>query len=169
LLRSRGLLPTSTLLDIGCGPLRAGIPFIRYLDTGNYFGFDYNMSFITAAERAVSEQGLAAKQPCLVALSDFELSGIRRTFDYALAFSVLNHCSPSQRRLFFSNISQCLAPGAKLFISHARWLKEEDVRRAGLIVGQRFEVRDLELSDYGWPPSEQRLVCPLYELVYHPG
>src|SRR3569833_897060 len=43
LMRSRGLLPTSTLLDIGCGPLRAGIPFIRYLDTGYYFGFDYNM------------------------------------------------------------------------------------------------------------------------------
>ncbi len=169
LLRARGLLPTSTLLDIGCGPLRAGVQFIRYLDAGNYFGFDYNVSFITAAERAVTEHGLSTKQPSLVALSDFEMSGIRRTFDYAIAFSVLNHCSPSQRRLFFSNIGQCLAPGAKLFISHARWLKEADLERAGLVISERFGVHDLDLSEYGWQPPEQRLVCPLYELERRSG
>ena len=35
-----GLKPHHEFLDIGCGPLRAGIHFIEYLDKRKYFGFD---------------------------------------------------------------------------------------------------------------------------------
>ena len=33
-----GLKPHHKLLDIGCGSLRGGIHYIRYLDVGNYVG-----------------------------------------------------------------------------------------------------------------------------------
>jgi len=38
-LRKMGLKTHHQVLDIGCGPLRGGIPLIRYLDAGNYFQF----------------------------------------------------------------------------------------------------------------------------------
>jgi SAM-dependent methyltransferase len=163
-LRKRGLEPWSRLLDIGCGPLRAGLHFIRYLDTGNYCGFDYNESFVAAGRQLIAEHDLSFKHASISVLADFRVEAIGREFDYAIAFSVLNHCDDAQRRLFFLNIGQCLAPGAKLFISHAHWLKEADITRAGLTVQHRFEGFDLNLESYGWPPFEQRSVYPIYEL-----
>ena len=168
LLRSRGLEPSSTLLDIGCGPLRAGMHFIRYLNANHYCGFDYNASFVTAARRIIAEHGLADKRPSVTVLADFDLTAADRLFDYAIAFSVLNHCNEAQRRLFFANIGRCLAPGAKLFISHARWLTDADLAPARLAVLKRFEATDLDLAGYGWPAKEQRSVCPIYELVKIP-
>ncbi len=32
-----GMQPHATLLDIGCGPLQAGVAFIRYLAPASYF------------------------------------------------------------------------------------------------------------------------------------
>ena len=164
LLCAGGLQPSSTLLDIGCGPLRAGVHLIRYLDAGNYYGFDYNASFVAAGQRLIGENNLAAKRPTVVALSNFMLRTIDRKFDHAIAFSVLNHCSAEQRRLFFANIRHCLAPGAKLFISHAGWLTEADIAPARLVVQRRFGVADLDLARYGWQAAEQNSVCPIYEL-----
>ena len=169
LLRSRGLDPTSKLLDVGCEPLRAGLHFIRYLNAGNYYGFDYNKSFVAAGQRLIAEHDLTGKQPSIVALADFDLGGVERAFDYAIAFSVLNHCNEAQRQLFFAHIGRCLAPGAKLVISHARWLKEADLARARLVVRHCFETSELDLSRYGWPLSEQRTVCPIYELERLPS
>lgn len=164
LLRAGGLQTSSNLLDIGCGPLRAGVHFIRYLNAGHYYGFDYNLSFVEAARRLIAEHGLEEKRPTVVALANFELKSIDRMFDHAIAFSVLNHCNEAQRSLFFANIGRCLAPAAKLFISHANWLKEEDLAPARLVILRRFEAADLNLGQYGWPPEEQRSVCPIYEL-----
>jgi SAM-dependent methyltransferase len=164
LLQSRGLKPSSTLLDIGCGPLRAGLHFIRYLAAGNYCGFDYNKSFISVCQRVIEENDLAGKLPTVLTLTGFDMTTIGREFDYAIAFSVLNHCNEAQRKLFLMNIGRRLAPGGKLFISHARWLMEDDIARAGLQVRHRFEAAEFDLSKYGWPSSEQRTVCPIYEL-----
>jgi hypothetical protein len=39
-LTARGLKPEHSLLDLGCGVLRGGIPLIRYLDPGRFVGLD---------------------------------------------------------------------------------------------------------------------------------
>src|SRR5205807_6035012 len=39
-LTGNGLKPHHRLLDVGCGALRGGLHFIRYLDEGNYVGVD---------------------------------------------------------------------------------------------------------------------------------
>jgi hypothetical protein len=46
---AQGLRPTSKLLDVGCGALRAGIVLARYLQPGAYYGIDVNESLIRAA------------------------------------------------------------------------------------------------------------------------
>lgn len=47
-LKSQGLLPHHKLADIGCGSLRGGVHFVRYLDPQHYFGFDLVKGLIDA-------------------------------------------------------------------------------------------------------------------------
>jgi hypothetical protein len=66
LLQARGLRRDSRLLDIGCGPLRAGVHFIHFLEPGNYCGIDYNISFIKAARQIVAHSNdLEDRSPVL--------------------------------------------------------------------------------------------------------
>src|ERR1035438_2924105 len=45
-LKSRGLLPDHRFMDVGCGALRGGSHFIRYLDPGCYHGIDKHIELI---------------------------------------------------------------------------------------------------------------------------
>lgn len=47
-LKSAGLMPHHKLADIGCGSLRGGVHFVRYLEAGNYYGFDLVQGLIDA-------------------------------------------------------------------------------------------------------------------------
>ncbi|RMF67985.1 MAG: class I SAM-dependent methyltransferase [Calditrichaeota bacterium] len=90
-LRQAGLRPTHYLLDLGCGTLRGGIPIIRYLEAGHYYGVESRAEVLAEGLRELREAGLEKKAPVLLhseRLSDLELS---RRFDYVWAFSVLIH------------------------------------------------------------------------------
>ncbi|MEP7241878.1 MAG: class I SAM-dependent methyltransferase [Devosia sp.] len=100
-MRQQGLSEPSRLLDIGCGPGRAAVHFIAFLEANGYCGIDYNASFIRAADLAVEHLGLTAKAPRFEVIDDFEVGALGRRFDFALAFSVLNHCTAAQRSAFF--------------------------------------------------------------------
>ena len=164
LLRTAGMLPSSRLLDVGCGPIRAGVHFISFLNVGNYYGVDYNNSFIKAASLLIAEKGLSDKHPTLRVVSDFDFSDLNQQFDFVNVFSVLNHCDRQQRRLFFQNIPNLLALDARLFITHAGWLAKAHLRLGGLRIIKRFDASELQLEKYGWSEPEQRAVCPIYEL-----
>jgi SAM-dependent methyltransferase len=98
----RGLEPQHYLLDVGCGPLRAGIHFIEYLEPGHYAGVDKRDTVLeTARIVELSRRGLVAKEPVLLASELFEFGKLERTFDYAIAQSVFTH-------LPFNSISRCL-------------------------------------------------------------
>lgn len=126
LLQTFGLRPHHRLLDIGCGPLRGGVHFIAYLDAGNYCGVDYNPDFIRAAESVVDETGLREKRPRLVVIDNFDFAPLGTGFDYALAYSVLNHCSPGDQDLFFRQIAGPMKSGGKVYVSHGRHVNEPD-------------------------------------------
>jgi SAM-dependent methyltransferase len=164
LLRRAGLQPSHRVIDIGCGPIRAGEHFIRYLDRGNYCGIDYNVDFIRAAELTVAgDLSLSRKAPVLKTVRNFEFAGLGK-FDFGLSWSVLNHCDLAQRDLFFKGVGQILTPGAKLFISHGSRLSQADFDKAGLTVRTCFAPSDIDLGKYGWPAKEQKHVCPIFEL-----
>jgi ubiquinone/menaquinone biosynthesis C-methylase UbiE len=100
---AHGLLPTHRLLDIGCGSLRGGLHFIRYLEPGHYVGLDISQPILDAGRRFVDEAGLAARSPTLLVVRDFrfgELDSLR--FDFLLAQSVFTHMPASE-------IDECLA------------------------------------------------------------
>ncbi len=120
LLRALGLRSEHTLLDVGCGPLRAGVHFIRILQPGNYWGVDFNASFIEAAHLLLAQSGMASAAPQVSVLDAFDFKSLGRTFDFLLCFSVLNHCTEPDRGAS-SNAWQCHARGSRLIVTHAGW------------------------------------------------
>ena len=105
-----GLKPSGRMLDAGCGPLRAGVHFIHYLNRGKYWGIDSNADFCGVAKGIVAQDSrLRRKAPHLKHLEKFDFAKLRSKFDYVLAFSVLNHCHPVARAAFFKNAGRVTA------------------------------------------------------------
>ena len=109
-----GLAPHHVLLDIGCGALRCGIPIIRYLDCGNYFGLDINSSLIQAARSELANEGLTNKHPQLLINEKFDFARFGVQFDFAIAQSVFTHLDAKL-------ISQCLVELHKVLKPHGKF------------------------------------------------
>lgn len=110
-LKSLGLRPHHSLLDIGCGPLQGGVAFIRYLDKGKYTGIDLREEAIAEAHTQVMRAGLAAKNPFLAVSESFgrdELDG--STFDYIWCSQLLYHLDEIQMDALLEQVSRRLAP-----------------------------------------------------------
>lgn len=87
----RGLQASDTLLDLGCGTLRGGVPLIAYLDRGHYCGVDVRQSVLDEAQKELVQHGLECKDPRLLAASDLSRLDLDRSFSFAWSFSVLFH------------------------------------------------------------------------------
>ena len=133
-LREQGLQPSHRLLDIGCGPLRGGLPLIDYLDVGNYTGLEAREEVLEAARRELVEGGVEDKHATLIqasASADLELAG---PFAFVWSYAVLIHMSDER-------LADCLA-------CVARNLAPEGVFLANVGLGER---RDAALGWQGFP------------------
>lgn len=115
-----GLLPTDKLLDIGCGTLRGGRHFIKYLRAENYAGIDISFDAIEYGKRLVREEGLSEKRPRLIVskkrdLRFEEFSG--ETFDYLLAQSVFTHLMPDHIEECFQHIGSIMNTKSRFFFT----------------------------------------------------
>lgn len=116
LLKSVGLKKDDTLLDVGCGALRGGRFFVRYLEPRNYYGMDLRQELIDAGfEIEILPAGLADRLPRsnLVANGQFDAGVFGRTFDFALAFSVFTHLPLNNVRLCLEQLAPHLTVGGK--------------------------------------------------------
>jgi SAM-dependent methyltransferase len=117
-LQSNGLRPEHKLLDIGCGSLRGGVKFVRYLDPGNYFGTDINQALLTAGyDIEIANEGLTHKLPRsnLVQGSEFDFSWSQGLFNFVLAQSVFTHLPLNFVRVCLERLHNVVAPGALFF------------------------------------------------------
>ena len=96
-----GLKPNHNFLDVGCGCLRGGIHFIKYLDKGLYCGIDINKSLLAAGVVELGKKLYKEKKPRLVAEGDFKFEVFERKFDFMLSVSVFSH-------LPYNSIIRCL-------------------------------------------------------------
>jgi SAM-dependent methyltransferase len=182
-LKSRGLQPGHKMCDVGCGALRGGIHFVRYLDAGNYYGLDINASLLEAGRLEVKTAGLEAKAPNLLVDDKFQMSRFGVQFDYMLAVSVFTH-------LFANHIVRCLtearaalAPGGQFLatffeapdLAHLQPIKHEpggivtnydadpfhyaveEMRTYARIAGMNTEV----IGDWKHPRSQRMLAFTL--------
>jgi len=115
-LRAQGLQPHHRLVDIGCGPFRAGRHFIDYLEPGHYYGVEANHSLIQAGYDVELTEDQRARVPVanLRANDRFDVDfGVR--FDYAMAQSVFTHVSLNHIRLCLYRLAPAMEVGGSFY------------------------------------------------------
>jgi SAM-dependent methyltransferase len=118
-LLNEGLLPGSSVLDIGCGCLRGGYWLIHFLDAGGYCGIEPNTRMLDAGLRIVLEPGLAeTKRPQFDHNADFNLAVFRRKFDFYVARSIWTHTSKAQIETMLDGFVATAKPGATFLASY---------------------------------------------------
>jgi len=90
-LKEMGMKPNHSLMDMGCGVLRGGIPIIDYLDAGKYYGFEVRNYVLEEGKEELRESGLEYKNPHLWSESSINVLKTDIQFDFMWAFSVLIH------------------------------------------------------------------------------
>lgn len=135
-LRKEGMQPSQTLVEIGCGPLTAGIPIIEYLKPNNYVGIDVRSSVLNLAWSEVGAAGLSGKNPRLICSSSFGARELQNeVFDFVLSFSVLFHLNDSLLQQYFDEIVRRLKPTGACFaqvntrLNTSTWLEFPFIRR----------------------------------------
>ena len=112
----QGLQPNERLLDVGCGPLRAGIHFVDYLDANNYYGLDINESLLDAGYDAELPNALRPKLPRehLRCTDRFDCDfGV--AFDFAIAQSLFTHIPLNDIRLCLYRVARAMKVGGRFF------------------------------------------------------
>ncbi len=163
-MQSMGLQPSSRMLDIGCGPLRAGTHFIRFLDRGCYSGLDFNPSFIDLAQRTIDEQSLRDREPKIALIKNFDVAGRFADNDFGLAFSVLHHGSDEERALFFRNIAAAFRNGASVFATHAIWFEPRWLEGTPLRLTRILNQESGDWFNGGWGDRDRWTIFPILEL-----
>ena len=78
-LLAQGLMPSDVLLDIGCGSLRGGIHFIRYLEPGNYLGVEKEAELLRrGVEVELGTETFRTRRPDLVTSDNLSSSACPR-------------------------------------------------------------------------------------------
>lgn len=108
-----GLREEHTLLDIGCGSLRAGRLFIPYLNSNKYFGVEPNEEMLL--EGLEHEVGLIlthSKFPTFFHVDNFNFHfdghAPSTGFDYLLAQSIFSHATRKQVRTCMHNAAEVM-------------------------------------------------------------
>lgn len=129
-MQEQGLAPHHKLLDIGCGALRGGIHFVRYLDAGNYFGMDISPSLLEAGYELELDEADRAKLPRdnLKSDSDFDFGIFRTKFDKAIALSVFTHLPFNHIRVCLERLAGVMKPGG---IFHATFFEIPEDHTSG--------------------------------------
>ena len=111
----QGLKPEHYLLDVGCGSLRGGIHFIRYLEPGHYFGVDISKELLDAGKFELKRNNLIHKNPTLVQMGDFNFQVLNQKFNFAIAQSVFTHLPLNSIIKCIMNIEKVLVPGGRFY------------------------------------------------------
>lgn len=111
LLTTLGLREHHTLLDFGCGSLRAGRLLIPYLLPSGYFGLDPNNWLINdAIDRELGHDLIALKRPSFRHDTDFKASHFNTAFDYIIVQSVFSHSGRDLITTALRDFKTCLKP-----------------------------------------------------------
>ncbi len=129
-----GLREGHTLLDIGCGSLRAGRLIIPYLNPGNYYGVEPEKWLVEEGiKNEVGEDLIRIKTPHFLYVDDWGFSRFNTSFDYIIAQSIFSHASPEQIAACLQNVRLCM--------------KDQTIFAANFLVGDQ----DYQGSEWVYP------------------
>jgi SAM-dependent methyltransferase len=120
-LKAQGLSPHHRLVDLGCGPFRAGRFFVDYLEPGHYYGVDANHSLLQAGYDVELTDAQRERLPVtnLRANDRFDADfGV--AFDFAIAQSVFTHVSINHVRLCLARLAPSMRVGGEFYATFFR-------------------------------------------------
>ena len=111
-LKAQGLMPNHKLIDVGCGSLRGGVHFIKYLNKYNYYGTDLTIEIINAG----IENELSGEEKEKIDMENFCISSHFKfnfdvTFDFGIAFSLFTHLKKNNIELCLKNLHNLFSTG----------------------------------------------------------
>jgi SAM-dependent methyltransferase len=101
-LQSVGQTSDQYLLDLGCGTLRGGIPIIKYLEPGHYYGIETREHVLREGKQELIDSGLQDRVPHLLHIDNLR-GNLGTRFDMIWAFFVKSHLSSSGS--FYANVN----------------------------------------------------------------
>ena len=120
-----GLYPSSKVLDIGSGCLRAGYWLVRLLDPGCYFAIEPNATMLQAGvENFLTPELQATKKPSFDTNDRYDFSVFGVQFDVLLARSIWSHSPKVQIQTMLDGFVKFSTPDAFFLTSYypASWL-----------------------------------------------
>ena len=165
---NEGLKESNTLLDIGCGPLRAGRLFIQYLQPHKYYGIDPAEETVKLAiDEEVGWEMFEKKSPAFDFSENFKLYAFDKQFDFILSHSVFIHL-PLLEVERCMNAAKHVMHGASKFLftflegerdnASREWEYPQHVTfRPDTL--KKMAARcglEMKLLDYGWPHAQHR-------------
>ncbi|KAL4557733.1 hypothetical protein LXL04_035921 [Taraxacum kok-saghyz] len=122
LAESSHLLPESRVLEIGCGTLRVGLHFIRYLQPEHFHCLERDeLSLMAAFRYELPAQGLLYKRPLILKGEDMEFVRFGSGFKYDLVYAsaVFLHMPDKLVWIGLERLVGRLKPlDGRLFVSH---------------------------------------------------
>lgn len=162
-LKARGMRPGHQILDIGCGPLRGGLPLIRFLDAQCYTGVDVRSEVVEEALTQIRKHSLTNKHPTVICSAKFGQKELGRAkFDYIWCFQLFYHLDDDLVADCLKAVASRLKADGVCFATvntHARegsWKEFPYTRRptdfyAALAERCQLEMKDLgPLQDHGF-------------------
>jgi SAM-dependent methyltransferase len=165
-----GLREQHTLLDLGCGSLRAGKLFIPYLLPHKYFGIDPNSWLIEKAiEFEIGKDMKMIKKPSFNC-NEYFLCNIFDIgkFDYILIHSILSHATIEEINRIFKEINHVCEKETQIFLTFisgendyngGEWKYPEGVRYTKKTMTKIFENHNFNYQFLKWKhPGNQQWV-----------
>ncbi|XP_059437607.1 uncharacterized protein LOC132170596 [Corylus avellana] len=122
LAESAHLTPDSCVLEIGCGTLRVGLHFIRYLNPEHYNCLERDeLSLMAAFRYELPSQGLLYKRPMIVRGEDMDFTkfGPGIVYDLIYASAVFLHMPDKLVWTGLERLASKLKPyDGRIFVSH---------------------------------------------------
>jgi SAM-dependent methyltransferase len=113
----QGMRRDSSVLEIGCGCLRVGYWFVKYLDEGRYCGVEPNRSMLDAGRELILGDLDRSKRPRFDCGDRFDFRTFATGFDMVVAYSIWTHASKPQISSMLDGFLAVANPGARLIAS----------------------------------------------------
>lgn len=168
----QGLKPHHKLLDLGCGCLRGGLHFIRYLNQGNYCGLDISKEILEVGREFLVKEKLVHKKPTLQVNRDLKFEElVPKKFDYILAQSVFTHMPLNDIEECFQNVHKIMRPESVFFATFNDGGQECFTNPCGTgfyyafqvlkRLGENHKLRVEEVEDFRHPRNQSILKITL--------
>jgi SAM-dependent methyltransferase len=118
-LLAEGLLPSSRVLDVGCGALRLGYWLMHFLDPGCYFGIEPAQEMLNVGlQQLVEPEVVQRAQARFSANDEFDFSVFGERFDFVIARSIWTHASKQQIAQMLSAFAAASQPRGVFLASY---------------------------------------------------